>query len=504
MANSIRLGKSWTGSHTLGGSRVATQWEREQRKLQAEAEHEERESQVLERNGELDNQLLELDSILIKGVQGARTVDYESRLLPIPAIDSIPRPARGTEPTWADYRPKPPGSLARRLPGWQGRFEQKVDSRRAYFNSAHSAWIEQGERDELEYNKKIAEVEARAIAASTENDRLRANQAMAQEGRQQAVEDYVNWAMATSKYPFEVGHSLRYLPSRKELLLQVQFPNADVIPDIARWVHIKTRKAVEPKSRTKEDRNKRYKQLIAQVTLRTLYESFHVDTCANIDSVSFKGTVSGISPVTGYPVHPAVVSLRVERESFLDRDFLRVDAMKLLTSLRANISNEPTELKPVPLVVEFDVTDPRLIEEEDVLSKLDDRTNLIDLTPSEFEDLITNLFNAMGYKAKSTVRRKDGGVDTIAHYRDPVGYSKYIIQAKKWTRPVGVAAVRDLAGALDHERASKGILVTTSRIEPAGKKFAEGKPLTLIEGSELLDLFERYTDRRVTIVFPPK
>lgn len=155
-------------------------------------------------------------------------------------------------------------------------------------------------------------------------------------------------------------------------------------------------------------------------------------------------------------------------------------------------------------MVEFDVSDPRLIEEEDVLSKLDDRDNIMDLTPAQFEGLITNLFNRMGYEAYPTVRSKDGGVDCIAYLRDPVGVMKYVVQAKKWTATVGVDAVRDLAGAMDHERASKGVLITTSQVAPAGWRFVEGKPMQLIEGRELLGLIEKYTDLRVTIVFPPR
>ena len=135
---------------------------------------------------------------------------------------------------------------------------------------------------------------------------------------------------------------------------------------------------------------------------------------------------------------------------------------------------------------------------------MDDRDNLLDLTSAQFETVITNLFNRMGYEAYPTVRSKDGGIDCIAYLRNPVSVFKCVIQAKQWTQPVGVSAVRDLAGAMDHERASQGILVTTCRVTSAGWQFAEGKPLQIIEGGQLIDLFAQYTDLRVTIVFPPK
>ncbi|MGA9309318.1 MAG: restriction endonuclease [Pseudonocardiaceae bacterium] len=134
-------------------------------------------------------------------------------------------------------------------------------------------------------------------------------------------------------------------------------------------------------------------------------------------------------PTTGRPIQPRLVSLRADRDDFLDRDFLRLNPVKALQSLRANFSPAPTELLPIPAVVEFDVNDPRFIEEQDIVSSLNVDTNLIDLTPEAFAHLVTNLFNAMGFEAYSTQRSKDGGVDCIAYYKKSVIGGKYVIQA---------------------------------------------------------------------------
>jgi restriction system protein len=181
-----------------------------------------------------------------------------------------------------------------------------------------------------------------------------------------------------------------------------------------------------------------------------------------------------------------------------------LNPIKALQSLRANFSPAPTELQPIPAVVEFDVNDPRFIEEQDIISGLNEDANLVDLTPDAFEQLITNLFNKMGFEAYPTQRSKDGGVDCIAYYKEPVVGGKYVIQAKRWTHTVQVDAVRDLFGAMDHERANKGILITTSKFAPACYKFADGKPLQLFDGSTLLDLIEKHTDLKVRIVMPPR
>jgi restriction system protein len=246
--------------------------------------------------------------------------------------------------------------------------------------------------------------------------------------------------------------------------------------------------------------------VLAQVTLRTIYDVFTVDAFDHIEIVSFKGVVDDVDPSTGRPIRPLLVSLRADRKEFLDRDFSnpRLNSVKALQSLRANFSPAPTELRPIPAVVEFDVNDPRFIEEQDIISGLNEDSNLIDLTPDAFEHLITNLFNKMGFEAYSTQRSKDGGVDCIAYYKEPVIGGKYVIQAKRWTHTVQVDAVRDLFGAMDHERANKGILITTSKFAPACYKFADGKPLQLFDGSILLDLIEKHTDLKVRIVMPPR
>jgi restriction system protein len=71
---------------------------------------------------------------------------------------------------------------------------------------------------------------------------------------------------------------------------------------------------------------------------------------------------------------------------------------------------------------------------------------------------------------------------------DPIRGGKIVIQAKRYSGTVDVSAVRDLWGTTQHEGAMKGILVTTSGFGPDAYNFIAGKPLTLINGGELLGL----------------
>ncbi len=76
------------------------------------------------------------------------------------------------------------------------------------------------------------------------------------------------------------------------------------------------------------------------------------------------------------------------------------------------------------------MVDPRFIEEIDVRSDLDQRPNLMELSPSEFESLISNLFGKMGLETRQTQASRDGGVDCIAYDTRAILGGKIVIQAK--------------------------------------------------------------------------
>ena len=114
----------------------------------------------------------------------------------------------------------------------------------------------------------------------------------------------------------------------------------------------------------------------------------------------------------------------------------------------------------------------------------------------EFEHLVRNLFewefSDNGSEVKVTQASRDGGVDAVIFDPDPLRGGKIVIQAKRYTNVVGVSAVRDLYGTVQHEGANKGILVTTSSFGPDAYNFAKDKPLALLNGGELLHLLMKH------------
>jgi restriction system protein len=122
--------------------------------------------------------------------------------------------------------------------------------------------------------------------------------------------------------------------------------------------------------------------------------------------------------------------------------------------------------------------------------------NLAAMDWEDFEHLCRELFEkafaGSGAEVKVTQASRDQGVDAVIFDPDVLRGGKIVVQAKRYTNTVDVSAVRDLYGALINEGATKGILVTTSQYGPDAYGFAKDKPITLLNGQELLGLLEKY------------
>lgn len=111
----------------------------------------------------------------------------------------------------------------------------------------------------------------------------------------------------------------------------------------------------------------------------------------------------------------------------------------------------------------------------------------------DFERQVHALLKKMGLEAEITRASADGGIDIIAHSREHITGGKYVIQCKDWSKPVGEPPVRDLYGVVTAENANKGILMTTSTFTAPALKFAEGKPLEMIDGTMFNQLLTKYS-----------
>jgi restriction system protein len=119
-------------------------------------------------------------------------------------------------------------------------------------------------------------------------------------------------------------------------------------------------------------------------------------------------------------------------------------------------------MEAVEPFIEFDLRRFRFMDDLDVVSGLDGRKNLLQLTPYEFEYLVKDLFVAMGAETWNTFPSKDGGVDAVAVSKHLAFGGVCLIQAKRYTGVVGLEAVHALTGVMADHNATTGVLVTTS------------------------------------------
>ena len=310
-----------------------------------------------------------------------------------------------------------------------------------------------------------------------------------------AVVAYNEMVLARSEYPakgFPQKFRVAYNSESSELVVEYDLPEVQVIPSETEYRYVKTRDSIESKSRKPQEIKQLYQDIVAAIALRTLHELFEADQADALIMATFNGMVDTHEPSSGREIRVPLVSVRTSRQDFLGLRLDKVDKVACLRNMGAQVSNRPDELQAVKPIIEFNMVDKRFIEQGDALSSLENRPNLMDMTPAEFEVLVSNLFGKMGLDTKLTRSSRDGGVDAVAFDTRPIVGGKVVIQAKRYRDTVSVSAVRDLYGTMLNEGANKGILVCTSGYGADAYNFSKDKPIELIDGGGLLYLLREH------------
>lgn len=117
------------------------------------------------------------------------------------------------------------------------------------------------------------------------------------------------------------------------------------------------------------------------------------------------------------------------------------------------------------------------------------------VAPAFFEELVIDLLVRMGYggnraeAARAIGRTGDGGIDGIID-EDRLGLDSIYVQAKRWDGSVGRPEIQKFAGALQGQRATKGIFITSSSFTSDAVDYAHriGTRIVLIDGRRLSEL----------------
>jgi restriction endonuclease Mrr len=111
---------------------------------------------------------------------------------------------------------------------------------------------------------------------------------------------------------------------------------------------------------------------------------------------------------------------------------------------------------------------------EQVLKYLSENPQaLYQLTGTDFEMVMLEIYSKLGYNVEHTQKTRDGGKDIILRKPEILGDFIYYVECKKYAakRHVGVGIVRNLVGTINTDRVNGGILATTSYFTRDARKF---------------------------------
>jgi restriction system protein len=317
-------------------------------------------------------------------------------------------------------------------------------------------------------------------------------------GNKDSIEEYCQMVLNNSSYPgfFPQAFHLKYSEEDRILLLDYDLPDPDSVPKTKTFKYKKTTGEHTEVLLKDKEFLALYDNIVYQVVLRTLHELFEADTGEHVDAIALNAMVTSLNKAKGTYDKKCIASVFVKKTEFCQINLEYVDPKECFRDLKGVGSSQLASMTPIAPVVRFATEDKRFVDSYSVINDLNESSNLASMNWEDFEHLVRELFEKKwadkGAEVRVTQASRDGGIDAVIFDPDPLTGGKIVVQAKRYTNTVGVSAIRDLFGTVQHEGANKGILVTTAAFGPDAYQFIKGKPLTLISGNELLHLFQEF------------
>jgi restriction system protein len=376
----------------------------------------------------------------------------------------------------------------------------------------HQRAVQEAEQHEIERQRRVVvmrQEHAARVAQAEQEWRRRAEtvntHAQGIAARNKAsVEEYLKQVLRRVPLPADFPHEVdvTFNPRAEQAIVRIELPPHDMVPTVGTHKYLSTKDEERTTARPKSDVQSLYRRIISQVALLCVRDLFDSDPA--LQSVGLNGHTHAINPATGEQEYPCLISMNVEREVFLADDNLRkVTPEMCVRHLKAIVSNHPYELEPIEPILDFDLSKFSFVDGFDAVATLDSRPDLMDMSPTNFEHLVRQIFEAQGAEGWTTQQSKDDGVDAVIVQRKALMGGLSIVQAKRYSNVVGVSHIRELAGAMEEKKAGWGILITTSWFASGCQsKAREHGRMELIDGERLIYLIKEYLKKDVLIGIP--
>jgi restriction system protein len=455
--------------------------------------------------------LSELQSILVSGLKIETWFDWNSlysrELFSEPAPTSATPHAIPREPSPKDTEFQPEWNiLSVLLPALRRRYEQAAQQR---FEQTHSTWksevadiARQNSAAQDSYRASLKKWEMRRAKFQehqrTGNERVDQLRLRYANKDQDAVVEFIDMVLMNSRYPdiFPKQWSIDLISETGVLVVDYELPAATAFPRTKAVKYVQSRNALEESYLRDSEISQIYDGAMYQTCLRTFHEVFESDAANAIQAITWNGWVNFVDKSNGKQARSCIMSVQVAKPAFQQINLTGVEPKACFRALKGVGSAKLSGMAAVVPILRLNKDDSRFVAPHDVIDTVAEATNIAAISWEEFEylvrDLFEKVFSTNGGEVKITRANRDHGVDAIAFDPDPIRGGKIVIQAKRYTNVVGVSAVRDLYGTLINAGANRGILVTTSQYGPDSYAFANGKPITLLDGGNLLSMLEQH------------
>jgi stress response protein SCP2 len=279
------------------------------------------------------------------------------------------------------------------------------------------------------------------------------------------------------------GHAenINVAPDGGKIVIDVRLPDrATVIPEHSRAVYTPGDDTIRYHPAKPKEQSRLADILISSALLAQAHAAATATSAAGLPStlpLVVNGWETAIDPASGRPARICRATLATSTDDLARIDLRAVDPPTCLRSFAGTL-NEAGTVAPIATP---SGTTPAGRE-----------IDLATIDPYEFEGLITDLAQAMGYTAYRTPRSHDHGVDVYVESRDTLAGGRIVISAKRYNHTVGPDHVRALDSVIGDQGAIKGILVTTSGFGPESYRIARDKPLDLVDGQRLRAWLHEY------------
>ncbi|MFJ3170740.1 restriction endonuclease [Streptomyces roseus] len=456
-----------------------------------------REGEALRRTARIEAEVEALKGLLVAGCRGpafrisalARSEELEpfnpgalAHPVPMPHIEQFQQQSSGWTLGSGHRAQAEREAHARYTEAWQAASAAEAQRRRQLdaYRQQYDRWAAEQLAGVRAHNSGLTE-----LAAA-----LRGGDAEA------AVEYFSAALYASAAWPEALPRQVAaaYDPAARQLVLDWELPGFAVVPEARAVQYLPSTDQDKIKPRPVTERRGLYRDLLAQSMLLVVRELYAADEFGVLDSVVVNGFVDAHDPATGREARVVLATVPAQRSAFAGLRLEQVSAVDCLVSgLGGLLSGRPDQLTAVRPGRRPDEVGGGVVSHGGRAAGSDeDEPDLFAMDPIAFENLVAELFRAMGMEAVTTQRSGDGGVDVEALDPAPIRGGRIVVQVKRYRNTVPPTAVRDLYGTVQDKGANKGVLVTTASFGPGSYTFANGKPLELVPGSDLVELLHQY------------